>query len=178
MKTEHYYELCRNTIARLNLALLRGEHPGQPTDVIRITKEDTGEEIKKARYVYLTALPHSDTNPTGLAKTEDDEYIPAVSIAELFIGKVTLDPTKMTVSHAARCLVNQTHRVSTAEEIQGHLERQARVLKAANEKDVLNFKLRVNGEFPQKEVAPLPRSSKILVPLTAAVAGKGKDGQA
>lgn len=100
-----YYQAVRKLRNRLNIDLLAGKYPGQPTEVDIREDENDGHEIKTSKYVYLTSKLNIEKNVTAGAT---------------FV---------MTLNHAARLLASGTHEVSTEEQIEA-MRRQQREQKA------------------------------------------------
>jgi len=138
---QDYYKTVRREQNKLNLALLAGRLDGQPTEVELLTNDETGEQVKKAKYVYLTSI-ESNLGTTDTAQTLDGKLIPSVHL--------------MTVAHAARKLADRTHRVSTEEEIEGFIEHQEKQLAFHTLQDARAEMRRKTIVLPAAEMPAVP----------------------
>lgn len=117
MDIKVYYEEIRRENARLVKDLLAGKHPGQPEP--ELVTDEYGDAEKKPVAVYMTSVKNraAMTVPgqTCLMAMWDAKGNPGV---------------------AATRIVDGTHRVSTAEEINACLQRQAEQRRFHEEQDL------------------------------------------
>jgi hypothetical protein len=105
MEIRQYYEDIRRENLRLVKDLLAGKHPGQP--VPEFVTDEYGDGEKKPTSVYMTSVRNRERETqaghTCLVAIWDQKGNPGV---------------------AATRIVEGTHRVATAEEIEAYLKRQ------------------------------------------------------
>ncbi len=105
MDIKEYFEEIARENKRLVRDLLAGKHPGQPEP--ELVADDYGESEKRPTAVYLTSVRNRDRNTT------------AGHVCLVLVWDAKGNP-----GLAATRIVEGTHRVSTAEEIDAYLKRQ------------------------------------------------------
>jgi len=108
MNTVDYYAEINALVADLSEQVLAGQHPGQMTETLTL-RDEGGRPFKQVRWLIMSSLYNRDRQSQA--------------------GVVC----SMTIKHAARCIVDQTHKVATEEEIKKWYADQAAALEERQE---------------------------------------------